>query len=339
MATQLDERVQKLIALYARHPISKIQSDSTLLENAFGKPVDELTEEWGFPEAKVFVEELKKKIEDIEDELKVPDQKFQVAQCLHLILNLLIFDRSEKSILEKKLNVLRSLLLQMIAEPAGWSDNQKKHFGFVFKLLKGHHSCFISYTNEGAKGINQKFKHVIDRYVDKDVLNERDHERHNLLADAVLNRLRSDNLRLSFFDKAEIKKNDDLMDRIKPACENTFAFIQLIQRETFKAVERRNWCFEEYQLFVGALHKRLQGHTEYESILRLGFSPVHTDQKKDQLMAAQQPFEYKPWIKCIFQDQLFTVLPVDPDRFDETMHDLSCAIVNLKHRLIENVPA
>ena len=77
-----------------------------------------------------------------------------------------------------------------------------------------------------SKGINYKFRDVINLYVERDILDERDPDRHNLLADAVLDRLKSNNLRMSFFDKADIKKNDKLMEKIRPACENTLAFFR-----------------------------------------------------------------------------------------------------------------
>jgi len=339
MAVQLDNRMKILINLYARHPISDIQSQPELLENVFGKSIEVLSQEWGFPQAQAFVQEMKARIESCRDELRIPDCKTQVAKCLNIVLDLVMFSKSETSVMEKRIAVLRALCLQTIAEPGNWTDNQKAHFGFVIDLLCSSYSCFISYTNQGAMSINHKFRKVIQLFVDKEVLDKRDPDRHNLLADAVLNRLNGNNLRLAFFDKSEIKKNDDWMDKVKPACENTLTFIQLVQRETFKAINRNNWCFEEYQLFVGAMHQKLKGHMEYEDIFKLGFSPVHTGEKKNQLMTAQQPFEYKPWIRRIFNDQHFTVLPIEPESFDETMYDLSCAIVNLTGRIIAHVPA
>jgi hypothetical protein len=335
----VEDRLKKLIILYATHSVANVKEDATLLENTFGKPLEELVTEWGFSQNQEIVENLKSLIESREKQLTAPDKKAQIVECLKILLNLSIYDNSIKSTIELKMDIMRELFFRMIVVPQNWSDGQKKHFDFVFNLLKDWNCYFISYTNDGAKAINKKFDQVINLYVDKSVLDKRDWNRDNLLADAIVNRLKRENLRLSFYDKENIKVGDNLEDKIKPACKKTFAFVQLVQRETFYAIDRTNWCFEEYQIFLQSDKEKLKDNVQYKQIFRKRYNTILTDIDKENLLPADNPYEYESWIQRIFKEEHFLVLPSDADNFDITVHKLACEIVNLKYQFIANVPS
>jgi hypothetical protein len=197
----------------------------------------------------------------------------------------------------------------------------------------------LSYTNDGAPDINAKFAAVIERSVTQDELEKRDQRRHNILADAIVNRLRKHNLRWRFYDKENIRPGDNLRQLIEPACKKVFVFVQLVQLETFDAIDEVNWCFEEYQIFLHANEQELTSHERYRQVFQKRFNAVLAGTGETDLLPAGRPFEYDAWVERIFQQQLFTTLPCVPDQFNAAIKELANEIVHLKYQIIENIPS
>ena len=87
----MEDRLKKLIILYATHSVANVKEDATLLENTFGKPLEELATEWGFSQHQEIVENLKSLIESREKQLTTADKKAQIVECLKILLNLVVY--------------------------------------------------------------------------------------------------------------------------------------------------------------------------------------------------------------------------------------------------------
>jgi hypothetical protein len=330
----MSERLDKLVTLYAKHSVDKLKSDPKLLEQAFGKSHDELAREWGFPEDQALVENLRLQIENRKAKLATPDRAQQIAECLKMLLKFAMYDK--ESTRDLKIETIAGLFEQMFF--AGWSGPQQAHFGFVKEKIKRWNSYFISYTNDSAKATNKIYGSVIDLYIDAEVIKQRNPDKDNLLVDAIVNRLRKRLLNRSFYDKHDIKLGDDLKLKIGPACKNTFAFVQLVQLETFDVLKKVNYCFEEYNLFSNANEEEITAHTEYRDVFRKRFFAILAGDTPDQVRPPDLPYDYEPWSDRIFAEQHRMTLPKDSGEFDKTVARLADELLNVKYQIMANVP-
>jgi hypothetical protein len=328
--------LEKLVTLYARHGIEGIRNEPALLEKEFGKSLEELSNDWTFPGANVLVEDLQQRIEDWSDKLKTPDTTQQISECLKLLLDAGLYEQGEKSTRDLKLEILRELLVQRLG--GAWSAPQLAHFDFVLGKIKEWNIYFLSYTNDGAHTTNQVYQQVIQRYVPPDVLKQRNQDQENLLADAVVERLGKRLLTRSFYDKQKIKVGDDLKAKIGPAAGGSFAFVILVQMETFDVVKDPNWCFEEYMLFTAANQSTLAQAQQYQQVFIKRFNAMLAGEKND-VYPPLPPIRYRSWIDRIFVSQRNVALPRDPDAFDAKVAELANEILNLTFQIIQSVPA
>jgi hypothetical protein len=334
----MTERLDKLVALYAKQSVEQLKNDPTLLKCAFGKSHDELAREWGFSEDQEFVESLALFIESRREKLATPDHAQQIAECLKMLLQIAMYDKSTKSTRDFKIETLSSLIGKMFS--AGWSSPQKEHFAFVKEKVKCWNSYFISYTNDGAKVTNDIYKAVIELYVDPAVTKQLKPEEDNLLVEAIINRLGKRLLvNRSFYDKRDIKLGDDLNGKIGPACKNTFTFVQLVQLETFDMRKPLNWCFEEYRLFHKGNEDEVMAHTEYREVFRKRFCALLAGETPDHVRPPCVPFEYEAWSSRIFAEQRRATLPKTTGPFDDTIAELAQELIRVKYQIMENVPA
>ncbi len=329
--------IEQLVPLYANYDVADVKANPELIEKAFGKPLQELAKVSGFPKEQEFVESLKMRIEANKNHLDTPDKNAQIGKCLRLLLQLVLFDQAEPSTVKLKMETLRDLFIKMYAEGNGWSKGQRLHFDFVFERLKEWNSYFLSYTNEGGKIINAKYKNVIKTFADPVVLRERDWNTHNILADAIVNLLRKRLPRRGFYDKEKINVGANLDDEITPAASKTFAFVQLVQLETFDTSKPVNWSFREYQIFQKYNELELNDRAEYRQIFKKRFVAILAGDKH-QIQLLLLPFEFEPWSNRIFSEAHFLTISGKSSNFEGDIQKLYEAIVNLAHQIIDNVP-
>jgi len=332
----VSDYIDKLVSIYAKYGIDRVRNDRALIFKTFGKTREELANDSVFPRAEGFVEDLQQQfVEDMETMLLNLDVKQQIVECLKRLLNLAMFELGQKMERDLKLETLRNLLVRRYGH--GWSAEQRAHVDFVFGKLKDWNTYFLSYTNEGAQAINQIYKRVIERYVPPDIIKQRDRAKDNLLADAIIEGLRKQLFKNGFYDKNVIKVGDNLMAKIGPACGNTFAFVVLVQLETFDALKIPNWCFEEYTVFLAANQASLADAHQYQDVFGKRFNALLTGEKKN-VCPPMIPFRYQSWSDRIFTAQRYLQLPRDPDDFQESVRELAEEILQLKYQIIGSVP-
>jgi len=333
----MSERLDKLVTLYGRQSVEQVKNDPTLLEQAFGKSLENLASEIGFRKDQELVESLKSHIEGHLHVLDTPDRVQQIAQCLKMLLKIAMYDRAAKSMRDLKIETMGALFEQMFS--SGWSNSRKAHFGFVKEKIKHWNSYFISYANGGAKVINSVYRSVIDLYVEPEVIRQRNPDEDNLLVDAIVNRLQKRLMIRSFYDRKDIKLGDNLNLKIGTACKNIFVFLQLVQLETFDVFRDRNWCFEEYTHFHRSNEEELAAHTEYRDVFHKRFFAILAGDKPDDVCPPDVPFEYEPWSLLIFNEKHHLPLPKDTVEFDKAIAKIADELLQTSYQIIENVPA
>jgi hypothetical protein len=335
--------IPQLVQIFANHRIASIASNPQLLEQGFGNvSLGELNQRQGFPEERELVEEMKKIVERMEQDntIDFTIPKAQVSQSLRAIFRFVRYQTGSAATVELKVNTLRDLIVARYT-PTGteWTAEQREHFDFVFERLKSWNTYFLSYTNEGGHILNSVFKDVVDLYTEPDVLAARDRAKHNILADTIVNALRKRlGARGSFFDKKDIKVGMGLDPTITTAVTRTFAFVQIIQLETFDSTRPVNWTWKEYSLFDTSNEAELKNCERYRQVFAERFAPVLTMAKgkfKKQLPDVSWDFDL--WYQRIFSAK-FLELPVSTQSFDDIMGELSDGIVSLTCRIIDNVP-
>jgi hypothetical protein len=325
-----------LIVFYAKHEVAAVRADPNLIERAFGKTVQELADDREFTPARDFVETQKRYIEGHRAKLETGSSRTQIGGCLKLLLGEAMFPEPVRSMFEHKVNVQQKLLIEMYG--ANWSGIQREHFDYMFKNLLAWKSLFLSYTNGSAREINERFKKVIVCRVDRKRWIE-DRYTDNLLAETIVKSLEIRNLQSYFYDKKAIGVGDNLVVTIKPAVENVFAFIQLVQTETFNAAAggNQNWCFEEWKMFSDADQHKLNGRAYFADIFAARFAPVLTH-AREHLRPAAIPEHYAPWRDLIFAETHHLQLDCDPKKFDAAMRNLAGKLVKLQDDIVTTVP-
>ena len=130
----------------------------------------------------------------------------------------------------------------------------------------------------------------------------------------------------------------NLDDKITPAASKTFAFIQLVQLETFDVSREVNWSYKEYQIFHKHNELELSGRDEYRQVFKKRFAAILAGERGD-LQLSLIPWDYELWFNRIFGEKHFLTLPFQSDLFGDTMKQLADAIVNVTLQIIDNVPS
>ena len=324
--------IQQLIELYAENDVEAINQDESLLMGVFGRSASDLSKDDNFTTEQAFVAELKSKIEGRRDKFKTPDQEARIAEGLLLLLDLAMYDPSRPSTKTLRMNTLQSLIETIYGK--AWNKNQLAHFKFVSDLLKEWKTYFLSYTNHDPEDINNKYRAVIERHVSPGILRERDSSKDNLLAEAIVQRLKKENIRGSFYDKENIRLADVIKNKIESAAAGTFAFVQLVQYETF-VLDDPNWCFEEYKIFEHRNQEIVTQYNSYQPIFRKRFNAILAEEE----VPAGLPMLYGSWRNRIFKEQHYETIPTDPAEFREKIHTLASEIINLQKQIIDSVPS
>jgi hypothetical protein len=326
---------QRLIAFYSEHEVDAVRTQPGLIEHEFDKSVEELSADPTFVQIKNFVETQRLYIEDRHSNWRVLGPRAQVAGCLKMLLNQAMFPDEARAMFERKMDIQKRLLIEMYG--GNWSEQQRAHFEYMFGALMTWKSYFLSYTNDAAPIINARFNRVILRHVDSRVRGARDKARDNLLADAIVERLRVRNVQSCFYDKTDIAVGQKLSARIQGAIDNVFAFIQLIQTETFYAV-MDNWSFREWESFKRGSTEKLEGRAYFRDVFEERFAAILADNNAN-LRNPNIPDNYRQWHDLIFTETHHLELPTDPEKFDTAMKTLAGRIVNLQHEIVATVPS
>jgi hypothetical protein len=331
--------LKTLINVYAHNKVTKVREDKSILENAFNKTLDRLGADIEFSPMRNLVAELKQRIEDRQAEWLVPGEVAQIGACLRVIWDGVLFDQYPKSTTDLRADVVKELFLESFK--GKWSAAQIAHVEFVADILKSWNGFFVSYTNRSPRSTNDKYKAVIETFVEPTVRSTRNWDTDNLLADAIVSLLRRENLVHGFYDKINIQVSDNLDLKIGPAAGGSFMFVQLVQPETFYAPRPPppppppNWCFEEYKIFQVFGERVLKDRSAYRDVFRKRFAPILADDKRPALL----PFDYRAWMMRAFTEQRFEKLPVALDGFTDVVHKLALEIVDLHLQIIDCVPA
>ena len=330
MATMLDE----IIALYASQPIGEA-IDESVLEKNFGKSVDELSKDWYFPAQRILVEDLQAKLKEaVIDTNPTGSPAVEVSQSLKLLFDLALAEAGPQQ-REQKLNILSELARRRFS--SNWSDAQRKHFDFVLQRIKAWNCFFLSYTNSGATHINKSYADVIGRSVDKEARKKMQND--NLLAESLIRHLVDrHNLKRAFYDKRDVKPGDDLSAKIGPACRNSFAFLQLIQLDTFNAV-KPNWSYEEYTQFDLGNKEVLKENTAFQQLFVKRFTAVVAADQVEEVKPAHVPLDYRGWFTRALTPQRFEYLPRKAQPFEAKMKEVANEIIRFIYSIIESVPA
>ena len=245
----MDEQLAKLIKLYAMHDVAVIEGNSALTQAVFGKARIELCEDRDFPENEAMVKREKQRIERYQD-LKNADPKTRVGASLELLWRVTNSNRLKLNETQRysmpKHKVLKQLLWEMFS--GKWSTTQKEHFEYYAIRIPDWYNCFVSYTNHGAKKVNDVFSDVIEKNLLSTEVKNRNLEKDNLLPDVIAKLLNEENLEPVFYDKREIRSGQSLNDKIEAACTRSFVFLQVMDKATLKEITP-NWPFQEYQTF------------------------------------------------------------------------------------------
>jgi hypothetical protein len=333
--------IPALIPIYAANPADEVKRVPALLENAFGRSVLELSALPGFPADQEFVHSLKRSIEDDASRYQTADKALQVSECLKALMRLAMYEESPPSTVLLMIDTLGALLTAMYG--GGWSPAQRSHFDFVADKLHAWHAYFLSYTNAGARVINDDYDTVIRKHTDPVVRKARDRDKDNMLADAIVNWFERHRVgRRSFYDKKKLEAGDLLKADIEPAVRNALAFIQLVHLDIFtgKGKSHVNWPFEEYKVFTDYNDSVLKGHAHYRVDFESRLIPVIAGDPAALKLPDHKLThrDHRPWRDRLFDKALYLELPMNKSVFDKVMGDLESAVVHRAYRIIDNVP-
>jgi hypothetical protein len=334
--------ISRFIRIYAGHPAADVKTDPAIIEQAFGKSLEDLSMEPGFSVQQEFVRSLKRQIEDDHARYDTPDTKTQIIECLKALLLVAIYDESSPGTVVLKIRTFRRLFMRVYSQSGTtWTRAQVRHVWFVSERLAAWQTYFLSYTNSGSTIVNDDYESVILKWADPDVRGKRNPDKDNILVDAMINWFTRRKLsHRSFYDKKAIEGGDYLEEAITPAVKNTLAFVQLVQLETFSTQGKVNWSYAEYDVFRRCTESLLEAREHYRTALETRFIPVLAGERDAlELEDYKLPEKFRPWKKRIFDETLYISLPTDKAQFDQTMKKLESTIIRRAHHIIESVPA
>jgi hypothetical protein len=326
-----------LLELYVAHGAAAMRANSALAESKFGKTTQELAADSQYQDANSVLADIADAVENSLT-LQVAGARAKLAGCLKLLLSRAMFATDTKLVFEYKFELLREYLLRKYGANEAWSIPQREHFDFVSDLIKAWKTYFLSYTNRDSAGINQRFNDVISSHVRAETRGERDATKQNILADAVVNLMRKQNLFGSFYDRDAIAPGNPLEPVIESAARGVFSLLQIVERETFVAAPAPNWCWFEYKVFDACSRQMLQQRERYKDVFRKRFCALLTCPKEDLKVPAAVPDEYQVWIHRIFVEQRYVILPSDPSKFEALVESIAAAVCNVQNEIIEAVP-
>jgi hypothetical protein len=335
----MDEQLAKLIQLYGMHDVASIEADPALTQAVFGKSRMELYKDRNFTAYEATVKREKQRIERYED-LNNPDTKTRVGASLELLwLTSMSYELklNEGQIsLMQKYEVLQQLLWKMFSDK--WSIAQKHHFEYYATRIPEWYNCFISYTNHGAKEVNDQFMAVIKKNLLSTEFKERDLEKDNMLPDVIKRLINRGNLEPLFFDKHEIRSGQSLSDRIEAACIRSFVFIQVMDKAIFKEVTP-NWPFQEYQIFEQESNKLFGRFGPANSVLNERSSALVAAQDRASALPLVFPLHYQTWANTLLSAKRHEILPTDPEQFSSRLMSVMSNILRVIMGMLKTVPA
>ena len=271
----------RLIRLYARHGAAAIRSNPALAESEFDRKIEQLAMESLYQDANAVVAEIADYVEERKGLFSVPVTRAKLAACLQVLLDRAMFSEESKLVFEHKFDVLRAYLAARFGGNADWSAEQSDHFDFVSDIIKAWKTYFLSYTNRSSAKLNLKYDKVIGQYVNEQTRQQRDTGKDNILADAVVNCMESQNLNRSFYDRAAIGPGGPFDSIIGPAARGVFALLQIVEDQTFRVRPEPNWSYHEYRIFEGSSQKMLTQRKRYAEVFQKRFLALLTSKREE----------------------------------------------------------
>jgi hypothetical protein len=281
---------------------------------------------------------------DLEMVLRACGTAEQKEQNIGCILNGFVTYSTTGAVdLREKMRLMSRLVKAMLRVSGTWSEAQHRHFDCVVDWLQEWDQYFLSYTGRDPKIINDRYQKCIKAAlsIDDSVFKkERSHS--NLLARALVRSLTSQNLRRVFFDQhSDLGVGERLDSALNQRAGRCFAFVQLVQLETFGSAEV-NWCFLEYCDFSNhAQHEAAQNPHCAPSLLGRVI-PVLCGGDEEIVPHVVMP-EHVDWRNHLVPTRAHGAirrirLSRDPEQYRRDTREIARSIFDIMNRIAESVP-
>lgn len=312
---------EPLLALFTRYRVAEIEADSgRLLRDAFAvRDLADLVQRDGYAQYYALVKDVRATVDAL------LDRGGPTPTVINALLRLLYATRRTERYEEGE------VLYRLIREGLypNWSPTEQQIFDQKYRVVMSWSHYFLSYTERDANATNNSFNRLIKNLPRAE---QKDRDKHNLLARLIARLLHQNNLR-GFFDYVAIQSGDEIGAKVKEYCENCCAFVQLVEHETFAAPSagRQNWSFQEYQWFKDAAALPIAKVPTPAN----RFHFVITTEAVDKLKPANLTPVYKDWYEHVAQ---LHATPIQGKGFEELRSDvqrMATIIVQLWDQMVE----
>lgn len=320
MSAMLD----KLIDIFSNHTIQKIEANQgKLLVSSFDQPnYKALLELEDYKKYYPLVMEGKRKVINIAKEKIKPKEK---------INNILKRIRDQKeNYKDDEAYILHNLIKNTLYKK--WNLENRKNYDQKYNIINWNH-YFLSYTNRNAANTNNDYEKLIKNvYLSLPPIKKRTEE--NYVAKIIAKFFKVDNLD-GFFDFENIKCGDDIQDEIRSYCQSCFAFIQLVERDSFTKPSAKviNWCYEEYNEFG---NQQLL-NTQFKKKFNKRFFFTITTSAIDDLKPAILPPIYESWFHHISKDKHISLKGFNDQELRSAITEISEEIILVKNKILDDM--
>ncbi len=320
----------KLINLFSSNTVSEIESGgSGSLTKLFDvRHREELLTDPDYRDAYSIIRDLKRKIEEIEEDSE--NSREQLYHCLSLVKS--TGDYGDDDRLDVLIRMINGTFHQN-----DWNENEKEKYDETIEVLTQWKDFFLSYTNRNAYETNTDFKDLMISVFPPEKFDEHVASS-NLLARSIAKYMKMNGL-TSFFDVNDLKCGDDIEDKIFKYCGMSFTFVQLVENVTFSNPDgkKKNWCHGEFNTFNDFhLNSRLFGNIDSNR-----FFFILTDADVKHLKPAKMAGKYSEWFQKMSRVKYCCIQDSDNKGLRSTIRELSNEIVKtsekMKNDLIDGV--
>ena len=346
----MKQYIRALIPLYATHTVDEIENNGDLLLGAVKEDdYEKLCNDIAFTQTKDLIRELKEDLEHLE---RYPSQAFdsktQIVRCLKLILDKALHNKYDATNYELRMDMLYQLIVTKYYNENNWNEKERGHFEFLYPKIAHWNICFFSYTNQGAYALNNRYKECIKELIYQNTsninLSDEDWQKSNLVAEVIIQRLLTHNLKRMFYDKSDIKTGDPLSEKIKDELDRSLLFIQLITDGVF-AYSANNWPFDEYTIFYSNNNTLRIDNPNYNTAFKKAFFFVIGGKDLKETKPASFPNDYERWYTHIgdVRHESAQSAPTAPNKsqeFTQAIDNVAVSIMKfLEDDLISNIPS
>jgi len=324
-----------LINLFSKYSVDDIDANNTLITKAFNG-------EWkdSYPENDIVyityypkVRNTKKWIEGI-----VKRNRDNISDQVRELLLFIHRNKDDKYICAE-------LVKKSYCEK--WDTKNRTLFNSYYDLVLNTEDYFISYTNREAARTYTQCQSI---FKVKPPIKQR--KKKNSVAVLIHEELSKRHLK-GFFDRDSLKCGDDIGGKILNYCKKAFAFIQLIERQSFEdQIQRDNWCYFEYCIFK---NPRGREYCEccckrYNCDIKESIQIINCeiDKKVNRIffllvdreinyIPGSSPLEYEKWYSDILNKQYAVLENLESDAFEAKMIEITNLIKKAKKDFIEEL--